>query len=665
MSTDIDGAKNAEKRELRFTVLGRTVEHFGVQMYKRRDVALAEFVANAWDAGSTTVDVQLPDPETYSQGNAVVRIEDNGRGMSLEEVADGFLVLGRNRRATDGAEIDGRPLMGRKGIGKLAGFGLGREMVVRTWRDGYGIEFTLALDRLLVPDGKSTDAEIPWEYFDPPADVQSGTVVTLKALKHASPLRAEDLQQSLARRFARRVRGEMKVRVNGKELPDPTPELDKRFPEEGFTEATVNGSVVRYWYGFAKDAIRFRDLRGFAIMSHGRVAQAPPYLFDVEGTASGQHSVRYLIGEIEADFLDDGVDDADRIATDRQELDWEDESLEAFRAWGQELSRKALRECAEFRGARTAKWVLADPDLEMRINALPPIQRKEVLRFVGLVGPAVDEEADAKELASTIVRAFEYQIFHDAIAELEPLSGDPERLREALERLGQWQVLESRAILEVIGGRLRIIDKFGPMVALDAPEVAPAVGGDNLHDLLGRFPWLLNPEWQILAEETTITKQLRDWAVLEVDEDTRDRFDFLALGDSRQIVVVELKRPGHALELADMHQVERYKERLARSMPKHEFHMVLVYGGGENVSAEQLKLWEEAPDRELRKWGTLFERSRREYERYRAVLEGLTNDGNFSAVGNEVAQARQVLDSGSSYRPPAERTHSTTPPPSD
>jgi RecB family endonuclease NucS len=70
-------------------------------------------------------------------------------------------------------------------------------------------------------------------------------------------------------------------------------------------------------------------------------------------------------------------------------------------------------------------------------------------------------------------------------------------------------VLESRAILEIIQGRLEIIDKFHSMIVNNAPETPHRKGDDNMHDLIAEYPWLLNPEWQVLAEEKTISKQLQ------------------------------------------------------------------------------------------------------------------------------------------------------------
>ena len=103
--------------------------------------------------------------------------------------------------------------------------------------------------------------------------------------------------------------------------------------------------------------------------------------------------------------------------------------------------------------------------------------------------------------------------------------------------MNEWRVLESRAILEVVKGRLEIIDKFQVMLVNDVRETAHEIGDDNMHDLLGRFPWLLNPEWQVLAEEQSLTKQLQEWGTKDIGKDDRSRYDFLALENDRTLVV--------------------------------------------------------------------------------------------------------------------------------
>lgn len=657
---------------LKFKVLGRTLEHFGVQMYKRREVAIAELVANCWDAGATAVMIAVPDPSNYAPAASKIVIRDTGCGMNREDVQNSYLVLGRNRRRAGGIEVQTclpldfgesgaradsasegiqktRRVMGRKGIGKLAGFGLARKMTVATWQEAEGLEFYLDLTELKAEDNTSEDKPIQWKPIAPQTSLSpSGTILTLEALKHKTPMDVASLSRSLARRLSRTVKGQMTIKVNGHELPDPTPPLDFRFPSrdsgKDLEEAKLSdGSVVRYWYGFATDVIHERELRGFTILVHGKAAQAPPFFFDVEAKASGQHATRYLIGEIEADFLDNGTDDAtDLVSTDRQEIDWEDENAQMLKSWGEDLCRKALRECTDFRGDKTVQEVLTDPRLDQRIKRLDKPSQKQITQFLHILGNRDTEDGTTLELAGALIRAYEFRQFHDVIEEIEEASNDPNRLAAMLHQLNEWKVLESRAILEVVKGRLDILDKFERMLCNNAPETASSRSPENMHDLLGGNPWLLNPEWQVLAEEKKITTQLRDWGCKDFT-DYEGRYDFLALGSEGMLVVIEIKRPDYAAKLEELSRLLEYANRLKLANPR-SIRMVFICGREPQVDKEILEGFEKNPRFEIREWNGLFERTRRTYEHYRAVLEGAVDDPGFGVKTREVAETRRLLE---------------------
>ncbi len=540
--------------------------------------------------------------------------------------------------------------MGRKGIGKLAGFGLAKQMTVETWKKGFGVRFTLDISNLKQDDNVAKDVPIYWESIKPLEPWgSSGTRIVLSGLKHRTPLEPEPLELSLARRFTRSIRGEMVIKVGDDALPDPTPPLDYRYPNEGTLEHTLdNGKVVRFWYGFAHDVIKVRELRGFSVLVNGKVAQAPPFFFDVEATASGQHSTKYVIGEIEADFIDTGVDDdSDVIATDRQEIDWEAQAVIHLKTWGERLSRKVLAECRDFRGKRTVKEVYDDPDLSRRINKLDQTSQLQIRRF--LIDLSLREGDDSTlKLADALVRAYEFRQFHDVIEEIEKAADDPNQLAAFLTRLKDWKTLESRAVLEIIEGRLDIIDRFEALIVNDAAETAHRRGDTNMHDAVAGFPWLLDPDWQVLAEEKTVTKQLVEWGAVDIPEDEKERYDFLALSDGSQDVVVEIKRSGHPVTFDETSRLLKYKERLSKSRPN--IVAVLIYGGTLDLSAGEITSWEQAEDRQLRKWSEIFRHSREMYERYRAVLKADIDHPNFAMAQRELVQTRSVVSKGTFYR---------------
>ena len=645
-------ALKPETRTYRVKVLGKTLEHLGKQMYKHREAAIAELVANSWDAGATAVFVTVPEPATYNPLTDVITIQDNGSGMDPDAVQDEYLIVGRNRRSSSSTGGRNRPVMGRKGIGKLAGFGIAERMTVLTWRDGTSTEFALDAASLKEEDNQVADVKIQGKIGPAPSGSDtSGTKLTLTTLKQVTPLDVEKLREALSRKFSRRVRGEMTISVNLQALAEPKLDIEYRSPKDGFHTVELEpGKVLSYYYAFSKETIKSTELRGFAVYVRGKTAQAPPFFFDVEGTASGQHATRYVTGDIEADFIDqDPGDSADVVSTDRQEIDWEAATTARLYEWGQELSRRVLIEWTERRSKKLIDWVEADAGFAARIGRLDPVSRKQITGFLKSLAQVEQETERARDLVDSLIRAYEFRQFHDVTTTLESVGDDPEALRELLARLYDWKVLESRAVLEIVKGRLEIIDKFERMIVNDAPETAPAIGKDNLHDLIAGYPWLLEPEWQVLAEEKRITTQLREWqAEDEPNADQRERYDFLALADPGALVVVEIKRPGYAITLDDLQRVERYKERLARARPG--ITMAVVGGGAFEVSPDVLDVWRKRSDARLWTWADLFKRARATYEHWRAVLEGDVTAPTFAVKEEEIAQTKKVLQTGTVYR---------------
>ena len=109
-----------------FTTKARTVELLGRKQIRDSVTAIAELMKNSYDADAPSLRVEF---NTLSQNPRVI-IADSGTGMSKENIETKWLVLGTNSkthrrvRKTD----SGRPLMGAKGIGRLAAAAVGRQL---------------------------------------------------------------------------------------------------------------------------------------------------------------------------------------------------------------------------------------------------------------------------------------------------------------------------------------------------------------------------------------------------------------------------------------------------------------------------------------------------------------------------------------------------------
>lgn len=99
----------------------------GKNLYSSPWTAISELVANGIDAGASEVYVYV---NMTNKEHSVVEIFDNGNGMSYSDLADKYVLIGRNKRLSD--ENNQGKTLGRKGIGKLAALYLSPKYVIST-----------------------------------------------------------------------------------------------------------------------------------------------------------------------------------------------------------------------------------------------------------------------------------------------------------------------------------------------------------------------------------------------------------------------------------------------------------------------------------------------------------------------------------------------------
>jgi hypothetical protein len=153
---------SGEGKVLHLNFHGRIIEHLGIQMYQSPTAAIAELVSNAWDADAENVWLTIPETRSAS---AEVVVKDDGFGMTFEDCEKRFLRVGYNRRKTPGVQEKtdkDRQVLGRKGIGKFAGFGICTTMEIDTVSkvDGMRTRFVLDLDDLLSDEYDSSRKNI-------------------------------------------------------------------------------------------------------------------------------------------------------------------------------------------------------------------------------------------------------------------------------------------------------------------------------------------------------------------------------------------------------------------------------------------------------------------------------------------------------------------------
>jgi hypothetical protein len=213
------------------------VEQLGAQLYPRVTASVAELISNAWDADAANVWITIPFDRKWDE-SAVIEVLDDGHGMTYAQAQDRYLIVGRNRRREEGAMSEGgRPLHGRKGIGKLAAFGTAGHLELVTVRNGIPTAFGLDYDRLRrLPPTKPYIAEVvadPEPLVNPLSGepLANGTRVRLGRLRAKRRSNEAEFRRSMARRFALDAT-KMQVYINKKPLTRFDYDVSVRFPRD-------------------------------------------------------------------------------------------------------------------------------------------------------------------------------------------------------------------------------------------------------------------------------------------------------------------------------------------------------------------------------------------------------------------------------------------------
>lgn len=551
---------------------GRIIDSLGIQMYQSPVAAIAELIANAWDADAKTVEVELP--ATLRAGSEIV-VTDTGSGMSFEECQTHYLNVGRNRRLDDGTDNsrDGRPILGRKGIGKFAGFGIAEVVQIETTSKETGERtiFRLDLRDLRGEDYIDTSARevevLLAEGADEARKASSGTKVTLQELKLARTQNPEAFARSMARRFLINQRADnFVISVNGNPLPedDALAGIQFDFPseykadempeglriEDGWAIEKVEENDVFWRVKFTKDTITVDEFRGISIFCGIKVAQTP-FFFNLSGGLSGQHGQQYMSGVVRADYIDRLGSDI--ITTERQRINWENDDAAPLLAWGQERTKQLL---GLWKARRAEKNIqLLDErvaEFSQRLERLPPRERRVVTTAIRkLAAIETLEQPQFESLAGAILTAWEGGRLRGLIEDVAQVETMDEGILLSL--LAEAQVLTALHAAEAVKAKLDIIQ--GLRRRIESRDLENAV-----RNYIAEHPWLLSPEWETFRIERSVANLVAEAAQeAGVNRDPEwDRRVDLVLASGSQLLIVEFMRPGLTVDRDHLNRFQQY-----------------------------------------------------------------------------------------------------------
>ena len=640
------------KRRYRMPISRLTVDKLGVKLYDKVSAVIAELIANSYDADAKEVVVRAPMGQ-FLASKAVaglsdkgfeIEVVDDGVGMTPDEMQDFYLVVGAERRTDQrrgsSSRRLGRSVMGRKGVGKLAPFGICKVIevissggdLVSCQGDGsqpseHGYETSHVILRY---DGIIQDEEEPGEVYQPDTgDLDgtfrdfTGTTVRLREFNFRKVPSIDDLARQIAQRFGI-VSPDWRV-----DLVDNTTNEDAEVKAVGsfdlvFMSNTklsflVDGTVMgpdgklltdvaagfthegtRYpvhgWMAYAKEPYRDNLMAGVRIYCRRKIASQTS-IFNMAAGFTGEHDIRsYLIGELHADWLDEPDD---LIQTDRRDILWSDELGTAFERWGQAIVRRIGQISRDPSRQAILDIFLTTGDVEATIrNRFPgPAQaaiRAQALTVAKMFGRTISR-AEASD-ASTVTDLVELSILLAPHVTLDEMMRDAVQdakttLSAITSFLRTARIAELSSFGRIAEDRLKVVSRLEFLKDDSATEEG------DLQRLIDSAPWLINPEWAPVTANQSLNRLRREFELFYQQQTSesitlsnfahpRIRPDFVLSSQEGSAQIVEIKAPGHALQNVEMDRIVRYHDNMEAFLNDpanneftkwfHNFHITLV-----------------------------------------------------------------------------------------
>lgn len=623
--TNIDGA---QLEEFKMPVQGGMLEALGINLYANLGKCLVEFAANSYDSDANFIDIEIPfeeissarkairleaetkaskNPEDAFQlfeatipDNIIVTIKDDGHGMSPNDVQNKFLPLNRNRRETTTGAKDlksksgKRFVMGRKGLGKLAGFGAAEKITIKTSQIGQDFETTFVLDLEELKKENLGEVPIKASYTEVEPSC-SYTEIQLSKLKYGSTgQRLKTIEKVIDQNFFGISSGDFDIRINSSSISREVPEYELMFPQDleehefAESEVALDNSNIKMIYGYR---VKFRkrgdslkaSQRGVRVYCNNRLAAGPTLL----GLNTGMHNfyaIDYMEMIVEADELDrHGID---LINTNRTQLKSDNELVEKFFEQLETHMKSAVKAHGAFRDNQTKQRLQDDPDAKLImdiVSRLPKKSREAGRKLIQVIGNEYGVGTEQfNEMAPLVVQSMNAG---EVLIRLIEAGTRAETVKEIGGLLCDLTEIEQEDALKLFKARKSGIISLSRLIDKGEELWKKSQFENELHLLLKQNPWLLRTDLsmhissdndlQNVASKIAKELSIDSFAPIVKDDGTADRTrpDLIhILSDSNnptEVHIIELKSPALPLNLDHYDQLDEYIFKIDEFLRRH------------------------------------------------------------------------------------------------
>ncbi|MEZ8503622.1 ATP-binding protein [Vibrio splendidus] len=602
--------KDEEEKKLVLRYDPNTIEHLGISLYSKLPSVLSELISNSWDADSNNITIDF----VTNTGSRAIEYTDDGEGMTFDELNDKYLRIGRNRRKDTDRQIStqGRPVIGKKGLGKLAVFGICDEVEVCSVKNGVKNHFVMNLNTIKASDGEySPDIIIT----NSPVSEPDGTIIKLKKLRRKSAIILKDIALSLSKKFS--IFDKMNVNLMENSNSETTISISNElkfdtlntqftwdFPDKKYDSKyehwkSVGGKIITL-----DTPVKDTEMRGIYLISRGKIVNEASFY----GLRDNDQFHSYVTGYLEVDFIDDFDDDV--ISTDRHSLIWENDETDKLKDYLQSVIKKIGVEWKNKRREKKEKQLNTG---ENKLN-LPEWQSKlpshERELSHKIIDPILEDSnidvTKAASLINHVIDKFDNKSFKDYASDIAGIS-DSTQIPKLIELMDEWKSVESKHYSDLARSRVEVIKKFEEYIVTDTKEVPV------LHNFLKKFSWLLDPRILEFKDEVTYSSLLKENFPEEGLEESDRRIDFLCSNALGEIMyVIEIKRSTYKIDVKALEQTYHYGQFLKRKYASHQagFSKVVCFVVGGEKKANDYMF--EAKEETYMKSGEVFVKTYRE-----------------------------------------------------
>ncbi|WP_126973880.1 ATP-binding protein [Gynurincola endophyticus] len=559
-----------------------TIEHLGISLYSKLPSVLSELVSNSWDADADKISIHFYDRD----GKKEIVYKDDGVGMSFDELNDKFLLIGRNRRKDPQERITqkSRPVIGKKGLGKLSVFGICDVIEIESVQNGKRNYFQMKLMDIKSSNGSYNPTLLCPK--DSQTDKANGTTLHLKSIRRKSGFDLTDLAISLSKKFLIFDILKLEMSLNDGELTIVTNELKFASFEEQFRWPFPNELDAEYENhlnvkGFVITTltpIKDTEMSGIYLVSRGKIVNTASFY----GLRDNDQFHSYVTGYLEVDFIDDF--DEDVISTDRHSLNWENDKTKELQVYLQNVIRKIGNEWKKKRAEVKKVDIKTETNLDIDEwqMKLPTYERdlsERIIRPI-LTNPRLETDKSS-EIIKNVIDKFDNSTFKEYADKISGISSE-DQLPELLHLIEDWKAIESKQFRDISVSRVEVIKQFEEYLDNDTKEVP------TLHNFLKKFSWLLDPRILEFKDEVRYSQLLKETYPDELLEEKDRRIDFLcsnALGEI--LYVIEIKRSSYEVDLKAIDQAFAYKSFLVEKYASQTgFSKVVCFVVGGSKSGE-------------------------------------------------------------------------------